>query len=783
MLKRILFPFTLLFCLIITMNSCRDDEDDIIDLPEELVSGPIRISVPENPWHIKRTADYYALYVECQGSGWMATCESEWLTISPAEGTESQYIRFDVEENPEPFARIAVITIADAKEPDLYRVQVRIRQSGYNDEDNATLTGDMLKKHRMGYGYNIMKEYASDASYSNDPVLDYEKIVNLEESKNITIISEDRRHYQDLEIFSGNTTTELSGQLTKSMDEKATFLGCGKITNTETDIYRSKSIDQVCGYVRLKQIVSSRTIDVGALRSQATSDDSPLFSKKFREALNKIKNKSDAAALFFKFGTHLVVSADLGGSLELHTLITRETSIETQHSVTTVTKKVFGKTKGQSSKTYDDYQKEIGIDYKADLSCIGGNKNTYGVMQAAVKQKRQITPGEINAWQASFNIDPADAKEYNVGMIGCRLIPIYEIINDPSKREWIQAAFAEYTNSPNMAPVQEEKPARIETSIVRDKWNRDNNSCAIRAYTSDSQNRAIFAKEYVPAIRRDAAVIVAYPIVKGKPYFYSGVFIGDAEHRPGIVRWLGNNCLYEANDSISYDSSKFAQWFDNSKALKQLYFYDAAVQILPPTSNNKYVADKDINNKINIATVSINTKGFLNIESMPLVKVGPWLWTESSRGKIDTIAFSPSSLKLNKDNDFTFTYYPTKNIFVLRQWEKHNKRFANYSQTESLMKVCNGNLNVLFDTDGNGRNLLGLKWAKGYLGKKFIGKATHYDTNAYIIVTYNGKREITRLTPSGRPSHLSDKEYLDGMFNSWNNYCYLPIFLATKEIQ
>ena len=174
----------------------------------------------------RRTADYYALYVECQGSGWMATCESEWLTISPAEGTESQYIRFDVEENPEPFARIAFITIADAKEPDLYRVQVRIRQSGYNDEDNATLTGDMLKKHRMGYGYNIMKEYASDASYSNDPVLDYEKIVNLEESKNITIISEDRRHYQDLEIFSGNTTTELSGQLTKSMDEKATFLGC-----------------------------------------------------------------------------------------------------------------------------------------------------------------------------------------------------------------------------------------------------------------------------------------------------------------------------------------------------------------------------------------------------------------------------------------------------------------------------------------------------------------------------------------------------------------------------
>ena len=191
MLKRLLFPLTLLLCLAVATTSCRDDDDGLIDLPEELVSGPIRISVPENPWRIKRVADYYAFYVECQGSGWIATCESEWLTLTPTEGSESQYIRFDVEENTEPFARVAVITIADAKEPDTYRVQVRIRQSGYNDEDNATLTGDMQKKHRMGYGYDIMKEYASDGSYSDNPILDYDKVVEAEEAKGITIISED----------------------------------------------------------------------------------------------------------------------------------------------------------------------------------------------------------------------------------------------------------------------------------------------------------------------------------------------------------------------------------------------------------------------------------------------------------------------------------------------------------------------------------------------------------------------------------------------------------------
>lgn len=775
MLKRIFFPLTLLLCLAVATTSCRDDDDGLIDLPEELVSGPIRISVPENPWRIKRAADYYAFYVECQGSGWIATCESEWLTLTSTEGSESQYIRFDVGENTEPFARVAVITIADAKEPDTYRVQVRIRQSGYNDEDNATLTDDMQKRHRMGYGYNIMKDYASDDSYSNDPILDYDKVVEAEEAKGITIISEDRRHYQDLEIFSGTTITELAGKLTKNMDSKATFLGCGKISDTKTDIYRNKTIEEVCGLVRLKQIISSRTIDIGMLRSQATSDDSPLYSKEFRNALREL-NENNVYTFFEKFGTHLVVSADLGGSLELHTTITRETSIETEHSVTTVTKKVFGKNNGSSSQTYDSYQAQIGIDYKADLTCVGGDPKTHGDMQAAVNAKRQITPDEIKKWQASFNIDPADTgKEYNVGMVGCRLIPIYEIINDSQKREWVQTVFAKYTNNPAMAPEAEDTPARIETNIVRKKWEDDKNQCAIKIIDSNGQNRALFAKEYVPAIRRDAPVIVAYPLINGKPYFYSGIFIGDAEHNPGIVRWLGNNCLYEENDSINYNNSKFTKWFDSNKTLKQLYFYYSNVHILPPTKNDVYIADRDISNEINIATACINTEKMLHVKSNPLVKVGPYLWTESSCGSLDVLPsvwIEGQALTLFEGETLVF-YDPSG------YWAKYRERFATYSQAESLIKVCNGNLNALFDTDENGRNLLGLKWVKG-----FTIRESRNDTEAYLIVTSLGYDMcIARLTPSGRASDLSRSSYFNGVYHSMSSLNYLPAFLPTKEIQ
>ena len=781
MLKRIFFPLTLLLCLVVATTSCRDDDDELIDLPEELVSGPIRISVPENPWRIKSAADYYALYVECQGSGWIASCESEWLTLTPTEGSESQYIRFDVEENTEPFARVAVITIADAKEPDTYRVQVRIRQSGYNDEDNATLTGDMQKRHRMGYGYDIMKGYASDGSYSDAPILDYDKVVEAEEAKGITIISEDRRHYQDLEIFSGTTLTELAGELTKSMDSEATFIGCGKVSETNIDIYRNKTIEEVCGLVRLKQIISSRTIDLGMFRSQATSDDSPLYSQEFRKALKGIDNESAATKLFSKFGTHIVVSADLGGSLEIHTTITRETSIETRHSVTTVTKKVFGKNCGQSNQSYDSYQGEIGIDYKADLTCVGGDPKTYEDMQAAIRAKRQITPAEIKRWQATFNIDPADAgKNYNVGMIGCRLIPIYEIINDPDKRRAVQAAFAKYTNSPEMAPKPIEDPARIETGVVRRKWEKDQNPFSIKVTDVKGTKRALFAKEYVPAIRRDALVTVAYPVVNGRAYFYSGIFIGDAEHNPGVVRWLGNNSVYEENDSISYDNSRFAGLFDSNKALKQLYFYETNVHILPPTKNDAYMADKDISNEMSIETVCIKDDiSMYSDVSIPLVKVGPWLWTESCKCTIDILP------TINGKNGQKYVlFYGESHDFsaIFSYWGEYSRYLPRYSQAESLIKVCNGNLGILFDTDENGRNWLGLTWLKGFVATP-DREELEKDMQAYVIPVVEIVIQVARLTPSGRATIFQSSDYFKEMLSNPDVLSYLPVFLNPREVR
>ena len=125
MWKNILIEIMLLFILPVCFVACHDDE--VIEETSQQ-SGPIRVSVPQKPWYISSQADFYMFLIESQGCGWIASTESEWLTLETAQGTQgSTYFRFSVRENTEPFARMAVITVTDSQKPDEYRLQVRIR--------------------------------------------------------------------------------------------------------------------------------------------------------------------------------------------------------------------------------------------------------------------------------------------------------------------------------------------------------------------------------------------------------------------------------------------------------------------------------------------------------------------------------------------------------------------------------------------------------------------------------------------------------------------------------
>lgn len=765
MWKNILLKTTLLLTLLTGFTACQDD--DVID-ETKLEAGPVSISVPQNPWHIPSRADFYMFLVESQGYAWTASTESDWLTLDTTQGLHgSTYLRFSVEENTEPFARMAVITVTDSQNPDEFRLQVRIRQSGYNDEDNATLTGDMLKKHRMGYGYDVMKDYASDESFSDLPILDYEQVVKLEEEKNMLIISEDRRHYQEIETFSGNTLTELASKLTDNMTSGGTFLGCGKITTSSTSVFRSKTIEQSCGYIRLKQITSSRTIDLGALAAEATSDDSPLYSKEFREAIRNMKSVGDASNIINTFGTHIVSSADLGGSISLEVLISREQSVEEEHSVKTVTKKVFGKKTSQSSSTYDKYVEQNGLDYQASIDCTGGTVATQNAIKAYIDRKEQVPSSAIINWQNSFQEDPAETQDYNVGMVGCQLAPIYTLINDPTKRAWMEEAFEKYTNTP--VTKYEDTPATVNIASAQQTWKNENHKRVLIGKL-DNADRVLLANEYVPTIRTDKTVTVAYPVLNGKAFYYSGVFVGDEDHAPGNVRWLGNNPVYEPSENITPNNATYSSLFNtDTKSLKQLYIYNGGVNILPSDEQGKAVSFSQVN---------------APRSRIPLVKVGNYLWGETT----SMIAGAKGKVK----NNSHYTQYDKDNTFI--QYTQ-GYSLPDEKALQSIMQITTAyDHNILFGSNSEQKNELGLRWAKGFLGVtyKFIifgEKIIEYDNQAFIlpVKTENDTIEIGRCSLSTQVAFYTPSSYFKAINQahedySWVDETYIPVIEVLNNI-
>lgn len=759
MWKNILLKITLLLTLLIGFTACQDD--DVID-ETKLEAGPVSISVPQNPWHIPSRADFYMFLVESQGYAWTASTESDWLTLDTTQGLHgSTYLRFSVEENTEPFARVAVITVADSQNPDEFRLQVRIRQSGYNDEDNATLTGDMLKKHRMGYGYNVMKDYASDESFSDLPILDYEQVVKLEEEKNMLIISEDRRHYQEIETFSGNTLTELASELTNSMTSGGTFLGCGKVTTSSTSVFRSKTIEQSCGYIRLKQITSSRTIDLGALAAEATSDDSPLYSKEFREAIRNMKSVGDASNIINTFGTHIVSSADLGGSISLEVLISREQSVEKEHTVKTVTKKVFGKKTSQSSSTYDKYVEQNGLDYQASIDCTGGTVATQNAIKAYIDRKEQVPSSAIINWQNTFQDDPAETQDYNVGMVGCQLAPIYTLINDPTKRAWMKEAFEKYTNTP--VTKYEDTPASITVGEAQYLWEINNYKSVFVGQDDKNTSRVLLANEYVPSIRTDRTVTVAYPVLNGKAFYYSGVFVGDEDHVPGNVRWLGANPVYEPSEDITANNPTYNELFDNeTKSLKKLYIYNGSVNILPPDNEN--------------VNSSLYTRLFEKYRNY-FVKVGTYLWSETENKTVPTSTYE----HLVKFDNYYYCYSFDSNWI--------NDPLPTVNGLQNLINVATAyNTDILFKKVYGKMNELGISWPTGFIMAYPEETVLHfkYDTAAFVFPVQISEEEIKigRCSPSKQVALLSTKEYLIEYitFDYYIYFCYLPYIIMLDNI-
>lgn len=817
-MKRVTDIFAFLLMLFLAC-SCRKPAGPVVDN-----SGPVSVR-GGNELLVPDASDYYSLFIESKGEGWTCTNSSDWLTLNVKEGSGSMYLDFSVTRNRNKFPRVTFIHIADKNDPGRFHCSVRVTQSSMKTIVWGTLTGDMERKHRLGFGYNITGEYMNDSSFSKLPILSYSRIAELEKSVG-DIITENLRNTQEIELFSGVTLTEITVKMTEKKSSETEFLGFGKTTESSTELFSRKTDTQECGIVRLKRIVSSRTVDKGMLLSQNLSIEpgadgstllDPVFCQRLREML--ASPQENMRQFFNDYGTHLVSSADLGGVLELYTVIDRSTSTETRKSVESVSRKLFGVTSGKS--VSNDSVGFSEVKYKADLKVYGGQDSAKDKLWDCIDSDGQITSmiteEAMNEWQNSMLLESSESfwgPKYNAALVDCQIIPLYELMTDPQVRDQLEELTHQYlgTRKPNDRDEQVHGSYQMEQAA--EKYRNSNNHAVQVVYpanggSDDDNSVGVVCREYVPAIRTDKSCVVVYPMVNGYPYLYCGLFVGDENNRPGRVRWNGNQCVYEPNDSISRDNPKFSDWFNDEGMLRSVYFYWSSVHPAPEKQKNANVAfvSREGHNKLTGVYRSATYSNPLNNETVAvsLVKVGPLFWSQRAcpaiLGMVQWRWYQnrkPLYFDFNPGTGAEGYYSVISNLMDDGSIHGyHSYIFINglptESQARSLMQIVGGRTELL-EYGEDGTNGLGLIWPKGVYSVPFEvpGEDKLIDSDAIIlpICEPNPKDEmdphirLIRIGQSGRAAKYTLEQYCLTIPDCGPNmYKYFPVFTATDHVR
>lgn len=744
----------------VAASSC-DDEDTVM-------ADQIHLEGVDDVWHLDYSGGTAIIRIYSSSSNWKLEESEDWIGVSSTLGSSGESILVSVGEN-DNSDRETEITFVLVDQPSVKRT-IRVVQTGF-DTDTGTLTHDLQRKHALGYGYNIMKGYADDKSFSANPILDYSKIEEYEHRTGIEVIEENRRHSLELKVFSSSTLKGLSKDLSFDMtNDEVSIFGCGETTYSSSSIYEQKSISDYCGYIRSSQIESTRSIDLGALQSIISSIDSEFFSDSFRTTLNRAVFSGDCTELFSEFGTHLVVSADLGGCISIKAIATRESAIDKETAMHFIAEKTLEARVGFENEKLN-YQREHGLNYRIDVEAKGGDQSLINEIKASFTSSGKIDKSVLSKWYKSYSL--TTDGQYNAAMVDCQLIPLYDIFGGEHVKRILLEGFSQYTEGISIHPSDQGPTYTVDTEGFLSDLLSDTKHNTI-VLKPDGQDRAIISYEYVPAVRKDRRVFVAYPILDGKIDFFAGLFLGDESHCPGKLRWMKYNTLYEPEMKYARTEDN-KDMFNSEGVLKEIYY-----------SNCDFHIDKSsIEDESKTGTVPVCSSGDKYLASKGnFIKVGPKFWSQFPvKQRVERKDSPYKGWIIRELNGYPYmSYFISSGSFkdaidkdIDPIWKKAKASMPKADELTLMLRMAGGRNEIFFTSDGD-RNILGLNWAKGVANAPTGRKI--YDDDAFLIPAVNDNNEIVffRLSRSGTATIIDAPRYALTVLGSNVFGIYVPIY-------
>jgi len=516
-----------------------------------------------------------------------------WLTVSSGTLAADGMVAIKTQANLSEQRREAILTFTDGANPSR-TAQLRLVQLSSGDSDqNADAAREQLY---VGYGYDIYKALESPMAVRvRMPVLDYPFMVRqLNLAEKYQLIQDCHLSRLDVNyVNAGNIHAYGQGlsQL-QTEDKDNIFEGCLDDCNTLVKLLKSTSegLDQHnYGHGSLEKAVASRIIDRAALLDLKREGRVP-YSDEFSTRLHECRRANGETrrqlieSVLTEFGTHVILQVDLGGRIDYSFTMRKSATFNAREEIEQEVNYTLGQIAGidRTGKNQEPSTSKTSVvtSEGETISAITVRGGGAGEVQALEKEisglsaNGQIDPARITDWLASINYSPHFQGDPSLDVIHFELIPLWDLVTEDVREDFMRVTFALGQRSDNVLPdsftgmdIYQIDPQGAEKSLFTFSEGGDGSLCRI-LYMAGEPILEV-CSEYVPAIRSDKRVTIAYPLYQKGIRLNQGLFPGDGTHRPAYVAFSGGDCYVNPFPDMAPDSVLTRFWYVNGNLMPE----------------------------------------------------------------------------------------------------------------------------------------------------------------------------------------------------------------------
>ena len=627
------------------LAACHDDSDVPTPTPREpgswavsVVGGFADDSTPALGWR----AAYESLTVSISGrtaaTGTIAVTideGSDWLSVASDTLAADSIVALTTKTNDTSVRREALLTFAPARSApsgfpagatgsDAPSATLRIIQ--LSQADNSQ-NGDPRDQLYIGYGYDIYKALESPmAVRTKNAVIDYARLLDMTNLYGNAYVQDCHLAQTGVRYVASNSIhafgRDLAEQQTGDADNH--FEGCSedcKRAEQLIDKAKGELTQHNFGHGAIVKAVASRVIDRGTLIDMQrrgtipfTADINTRLYRLLFETNDAAQRQKDIEQLLADYGTHVITQVDLGGRIDYTFTMQKTASFNSVAEMKQEVDYTLGRI-ADTDRTGMNRTPSSSKSREGAITVKGGDSNLRSQLEndiRALDGSGQISPTHLANWLASINYSKNFERDASLDIIHFELIPLWDLVPSALRTEFMEATFrmAQRSDSQLPASFTGTDIYEIETSEkALFDFTDDTEKSLSRLLYIDGEPVLEVCSEYVPKIRTEQRVVIAYPIYRQHIRMNQGLFLGDGVHQPAYVGFSGSDSYIDPIDSLA-----------PGRRISRFYYVNGSLMLSSPvsgkTQSNRAVEDDQF---------IFNYGG--ETHRHPIVKVGAQFWT------------------------------------------------------------------------------------------------------------------------------------------------------------